>query len=227
MPDVIAWDIETCPQDADGLTPLQEHRLNKLVMRDLAKQGHTPEMAPPETVAGLSQLHSSIHPHLGWICCITVRRMDKDGSIKAPKSYSAMHPSQEKTMLAEFWEDLGALPRGPKPIWLTFNGKGFDVPFLSARTLHHGLAPTRFDLLDTYPWRQRPHCDLAKLFDRMAFSFDGLCEFLGVPSPKGRMGGKDVAKAVREGRIHDVVTYCEEDVRALLQCYQRAACAIN
>src|SRR5690606_4007246 len=129
-------------------------------------------------------------------------------------------PGEERALLEAFWNDVARF--GDRKItWITFNGKRFDVEFLLTRTLYHGLFPTRADLLDQYPYSFTPHCDLMTVWRRSAMRLEAVCELLGVESPKQGMDGSRVCHAVADGRVDDVRRYCEADVMATLNCFER------
>lgn len=208
----IAWDIETCPFDVRSFTPAQQKRYTSL----LEKAG-TPDATPEDDI---SVKVRSLNPTLGWICCISVLAADDPEQPRAPKSYLAATPDEEEEMLVNFWTDLARL--GNRPIqWITFNGKNFDSEFLLARTLRYGLEPSRKDLLDCYPYSFSPHCDLMKLWPRTPMCLEELCELLEVPSSKDEMNGSKVWTFVQAGDMEKVRQYCEEDVRATLECFSR------
>lgn len=50
--------------------------------------------------------------------------------------YLARDYSEERAVLAAFLAEAG-----PVPTWVTFNGRTFDLPFLSLRAAYHRLAP--------------------------------------------------------------------------------------
>lgn len=134
-----------------------------------------------------------------------------------PFSWSASAPEEEEAMLESFWSDLEGLQGRPR--WATYNGKEFDVPFLTARSSFHGLSPTREDMIDTYPFNHEPHVDLSKVWLSVSSSLEEMCDHLGVESPKeDGMDGGAVATAVSEGRMDEVEAYCERDVVATFRC---------
>jgi hypothetical protein len=63
--------------------------------------------------------------------------------------------------------------------WVTFNGKRFDAPLLTAGTAAAGLTPTRTDLIKTYPFRHSSHADLMTLWQEPNYSLEGLSNFSG------------------------------------------------
>ncbi|MEL7169318.1 MAG: exonuclease, partial [Bacteroidota bacterium] len=151
---IIAWDIETAPLPLTSYSERQERRHEKELGKLMRNRGIGTSREE------LSSMARSLHPMLGYIACISVVRLDKRTMEPAePKSYFGHLPGQEQLLLARFWEDIGTLPdRGL--LWVTFNGKKFDADWLRVRSAYHGLKPTRKDILDTYPWKHRPHCDL-------------------------------------------------------------------
>lgn len=206
---IIAWDIETCPQSIASLSPSHRERYEKELKRQMEKDE---DMSEEEA----SRLVRSVHPFLGWICCISVVRYDAEQrELGVPKSYTAASPTEEWDLLDDFWADVNKMPNGST--WVTFNGKRFDVPFVRARTLANKLQPRRLDLMKTHRYRHRPHADLACIFEYVSLS--DVCELLDIDSPKGDMDGGGVYEAVQDGRIDDVAKYCEGDVIATLQCY--------
>lgn len=208
MRTVVAWDIETCPQPLDSLSEMQRKRYERELKYKLNQK---PDMDEGEA----SRLVRSVHPFLGWICCISAVSGTLEGGPNKPVSWMAEDPDEEGALLERFWEAVASFP--PDTVWTTFNGKRFDVPFVEARSVRHGLMPSRRDLLDTYPYKHRPHADLARLWP-VHYALGGLCSLLGVPSPKGAIDGSQVARCVDEGRIDAVARYCEEDVVATFAC---------
>jgi hypothetical protein len=138
-----------------------------------------------------------------------------EGTRGSPRSWIASTYEDEKTVLESFWDAVDRMPS--HALWVTFNGKQFDVPFLTARTAHHGLMPTRTDILNTVPYRHKPHADLSTLW-RPHYGLDDMCVHLGIESPKSDMDGSRVAQAVADGRLDAVARYCEQDVIATLEC---------
>jgi hypothetical protein len=140
-----------------------------------------------------------------------------DDGPNTPRSWTAATPDAESILLSRFWQAIGRFPQNVR--WVTFNGKRFDVPFLTARSTRNRIAPLRKDILDTYPYNHRPHSDLSLLWPQY-YSLEDLCEHVGMNSPKSEMDGSRVATAVEEGRIEDVARYGKRDVVATFRCLQ-------
>jgi hypothetical protein len=208
--EIVAWDVETCPLPDHLLTDVHRERLEKEIAIIKERQ-------PDLDEAAARRLAMSTHPFLGWICCISaVAGTLKDGC-REPVSFHAPSIDEEKALLERFWEAIGRFPG--KSTWVTFNGKKFDVPFLLTRSAHYGVSPSRFDLADTYPYNHRPHADLCGAWP-CYYTLHDLCGLLGVSSSKNGLDGSMVAGAVDDGRIDEVVDYCEADVVATWTCYR-------
>lgn len=113
---------------------------------------------------------------------------------------------------------------------VTFNGRGFDVPFIYLRSAILNVPISRKDWLG-YRFQTDPHCDLAEQFtfysvsgrDGAArrFNLDFYCKAFGIESPKSHgVSGMDVNRLLAEGKQRDIAEYCLRDVRATVLLYQ-------
>jgi hypothetical protein len=131
---------------------------------------------------------------------------------------SWVRPMSEAELLRSFWHLADAAD-----LIVTFNGRGFDVPFLVTRSLILGI-PARVDLLSS-PFSLRPHLDLYRLLGHGhgglgSTSLDVTCWALGIESPKGAMDGSMVAPTYARGDIEAIATYNAADVRATASVYR-------
>lgn len=129
-----------------------------------------------------------------------------------------MRPMTEADLLRAFWVLAGAASNV-----VTYNGRGFDVPFLINRSLIHKI-PARVDLLSNR-YSLRPHLDLLQILKHGAYgsgptTLDVVCWSLGIESPKGEMDGSMVAPAYGRGEIEEIARYNLADVRATTEVYQ-------
>ena len=123
----------------------------------------------------------------------------------------------EADLLRAFW----ALAAKAECV-VSYNGRGFDVPFLVARSLVHEI-PARVDLVSN-KWSLRPHLDLFELVTqrgRGPSKLDVVCWALGIESPKGAMDGSMVAPAYARGEIVKIAEYNAHDVRATSEVYRK------
>jgi DNA polymerase elongation subunit (family B) len=131
----------------------------------------------------------------------------------------------EAELLTAFWD----VARHYDSI-VTFNGRGFDVPFLYLRSAVLNVSISRRDWLG-YRYQTDPHCDLAEQLtfygvsgrDGAArrFNLDFYCKAFGIKSPKSHgVTGMDVNALMQQGRHRDIAEYCLRDVRATVLLYQ-------
>lgn len=206
----LVYDIETCPQPVEALTDRQARRLEM-------EGGRIAERDADLSIEQAARKAASLHPQLGWICCISFAVVGSDGAVEEVHSCTAAAPNEERAALEAFWCEILTLAPAKT---VTFNGKYFDAPFLKLRSIRHQIPlPKNADVvLSTHRWQNRPHLDLAHILHPVRLGLDDLCELLDVPSPKGSMTGAGVALAVEAGRIADVARYCEADVVATAHC---------
>jgi hypothetical protein len=105
-----------------------------------------------------------------------------------------------------------------RPILVTFNGRGFDLPVLVLRSLRHGVAmPWYFDE-ERYRDRrdEAGHLDLHDALAlhgaaRRSVSLDLASRLLGLPGKAG-VDGSQVEPLYRAGRWEEIRRYCLGDV---------------
>ena len=113
---------------------------------------------------------------------------------------------------------------------VTFNGRGFDVPFLYLRSALLNVPISKKNWLG-YRYATEPHCDLAEQFTfygvsgregaARRFNLDFYCKAFGIESPKSHgVTGLDVNTLLAAGKQREIAEYCLRDVRATVQLYQ-------
>jgi DNA polymerase elongation subunit (family B) len=131
----------------------------------------------------------------------------------------------EAEVLTGFWEAAKKYDQ-----MVTFNGRGFDVPFIYLRSALLDIPISRKDLLG-YRFATSPHCDLADQLtfysvggrDGAArrFNLDFYCKVFGIDSPKAEgVTGMDVNDLMADERYHEIAKYCVRDVVATTRLFQ-------
>jgi len=125
----------------------------------------------------------------------------------------------EEEILRQFWNDVTRYDQ-----FVTFNGRGFDCPFLLLRSAILRIKPSR----NLMPYRYDPsiHCDL---LDQLTFygatrkfSLDFYCKSFGIESPKSHgITGLDLGRLFGEKRFRDIADYCLGDVTATAELFRR------
>lgn len=126
--------------------------------------------------------------------------------------------TDEKGILTVFWDDIKRYNQ-----FITFNGRGFDSPFLILRSAMLGVKPSR----NLLPYRYDPkiHCDL---LDQLTFygafrrySLDFYCKAFDIKSPKSDgVSGLDMKNLFEEKRYKKIAEYCIGDVIATAELYR-------
>ena len=131
----------------------------------------------------------------------------------------------EAELLAAFWD----VAKHYDSV-VTFNGRGFDVPFLYLRSALLNVPITRKEWLG-YRFATEPHCDLAEQLSfygvsgregaARRFNLDFYCKAFGIDSPKSHgVTGMDVSELLATARHREVAEYCLRDVRATADLYR-------
>ena len=209
----LVFDIETVGVPWETLDPS--------VQSDLLKPAATEE----ERREVMNSL--SLFPVTARIVCIALYSPEQDhGAVyfQAPQGElqpvreekTVFVPCTEQDILIHFWE---AAARAKQ--FVTFNGRGFDCPFILARSAANRVRPTA----DLMPNRYSSlHIDLMDQFTffgafRRRFSLDMWCDALGIEQPKREVRGSDVAALYAAGEYMRIARYCLGDAVAAAQLF--------
>ncbi len=136
-----------------------------------------------------------------------------------------MPVADETELLTAFWDVAKHYDHV-----VTFNGRGFDVPFIYLRSALLNVPITKKNWLG-YRYATDPHCDLAEQLtfysvsgrDGAArrFNLDFYCKAFGLESPKSAgVTGMDVSTLMAEKKFREIAEYCLRDVRATVELYK-------
>jgi DNA polymerase elongation subunit (family B) len=226
----LVFDIETSALPLENFDEVQQEYL----LRELEK-------IPDETVRAARReeilRQFNLWPFTAQIVCIamlnaeslrgqvlfTAEDFEEDAAEGGPVEF--MPCADEIELLTAFWD----VAKHYDEI-VTFNGRGFDVPFLYLRSAVLNVPITKKNWLG-YRYATEPHCDLAEQFtfysvsgrDGAArkFNLDFYCKVFGIESPKAHgVTGMDVNTLMAEGKFRDIAEYCLRDVRATVELYR-------
>lgn len=218
--DLVFYDIETA-RAVDVLeegTPIYDawkykaryqNELNKKTGETFTVEEYYYEKAP-------------LYAPFGKVVTIVVGRI-KDNKIYL-KSYASY---DEKELLEEFNRDLQAVYNSnPNTRFVSFNGVGFDTPYLEKRSIINSIKPASL-ISEGHlePWKVT-QLDLSKIWKSNAFYPDSLVAVatsLGLPSPKDALDGSEVSTAFYSNRLPEIVTYCLKDVETTARIYRKLA----
>ena len=135
-----------------------------------------------------------------------------------PGEYLAVKSTgEEKSVLSKLVSRLGGYD-----VIVTWNGRSFDLPFLTTRLLSHGLDPR--------PLLGRRHVDLGEVVKgrlRLTFSYmEHVCDFLGIEKRRVPMG-MDVPHLYLKAQEGDaraskiIREHCLDDLEATRKVFAR------
>lgn len=229
----LVFDIETVGQPLDGF--------------DVARQEYLLRNTPTDEDRARKIAEMALTPFTGRIVCIGMQFMKRqaDGWTATQVAYSVDDAADtdagskeiqlpsgaicmvgtELGMLDFFWK---ALAKYPGITLVSFNGRGFDAPFIMLRSALLGIRPGR-NLMDGTRYNYRNHIDLIDqltFFERSTsgatrrFNFDFYAKSFGITSPKSDgVDGSKVGELFADGRIEDIAEYCLRDVKATWELF--------
>jgi DNA polymerase III epsilon subunit-like protein len=131
----------------------------------------------------------------------------------------------EKDILEIFWQDINHYGQ-----FITFNGRGFDCPFIMLRSAILQVQPTRN--LMPYRYDASAHCDLLEQFTFYGalrkFNLDFYCKSFGITSPKSHgVTGLDIKKLYDDKQFREIAEYNLRDLQATAEIFKRWEIFLN
>jgi DNA polymerase elongation subunit (family B) len=226
----LVFDIETTALPLEQFDEVQREYL----FREAEKQ---PDEAAKEARRTEIQQMMSLWPFTGQVVCaamlnteslkgqvlFTADDFEEDAVEGGPVEFVPC--ADELELLTAFWDVVRHYDHV-----VTFNGRGFDVPFLYLRSAQLNVPISRKDWLG-YRFATEPHCDLAEQLTfygvsgregaARKFNLDFYCKAFGIESPKSHgVTGMDVGRLLQEGRFREIAEYCLRDVQATVLLYR-------
>jgi len=224
----LIFDIETIGENFDELDSATQEVLTKWIKKDSESE--------EEYIKALEELKSGLgfSPLTGQIVAIGVLDYDKNQGVvyfQAPgenlKEFQeeniTFKPCTEKEMLENFWKGSEKYNE-----FITFNGRGFDAPFLAVRSAVHKIKASKDLMSNRYLSSQRFGAAHIDLFDQLTFygavrRKGGLhlwCRAFGITSPKAQgVTGDDVAQLFKEKKYKEIARYNVGDLNATKELY--------
>ena len=225
----LVFDIETSALPVENFDDVQQEYLFREAAKlpdEAARAAKRAELAQfmslwPFTSQAVCVAMLNAETQRGQVLFIAEDFEDADGD--GPVEYVPC--ADETELLTAFWD----VAKHYDEI-VTFNGRGFDVPFLYLRSAQLNVPITKKNWLG-YRYAVEPHCDLAEQLtfygvsgrDGAArkFNLDFYCKAFGIESPKSHgVTGMDVKDLMAAGKFREIAEYCLRDVKATVQLYQ-------
>lgn len=224
----LIFDIETIGDNFDDLDISTQETLTRWIKKDSENE--------EEYAKALDELKGGLgfSPLTGQIVAIGVLDYEKNQGVvyfQAPnenlKDFQeeniTFKPCSEKEMLENFWKGAEKYNE-----FITFNGRGFDAPFLAVRSAVHKIKATKDLMSNRYLNSQKFGATHIDLFDQLTFygavrRKGGLhlwCRAFGIVSPKAQgVTGDDVANLFKEKKYKEIARYNVGDLTATKELY--------
>lgn len=227
----LIFDIETVGEDFEEVDETTQEVLTRWIKRD-TESGENYQAALTDLKEGLG-----FSPLTGQI--VTIGMFDRErkrGAVYFQASPTGQEKDfeidgfkfevmSERDMLQKFWEAVEKFDT-----FVTFNGRGFDVPFLMIRSAIHGIRPTKNLLANRYLNYHPANARHIDLLDQLSFygalrrkgSLHLWCRAFGIESPKSQgVSGDDVKGLFDAGKSDIIAKYNAGDLRATAELYEK------
>lgn len=225
----LIFDIETVGENFDDLDETTQHSLTRWVDR-AAKNEEERKVMINDIKNGLG-----FSPLTGEIVALGVYDSDKmQGAVyyQAPGEKNdkeieerdcKLKAMSEQEMLIKFWELAQKYEE-----FVSFNGRGFDVPFMLVRSAIHKIKPSKDLMSNRYLGSQRYGAKHIDLLDQLSFyvasqrkgNLHLFCRAFGIQSPKEEASGDQVGDMFVKKKYLDIARYNIGDLVSTTELYK-------
>ena len=233
----LVFDIETIGENFDALDKVTQDSLTRWLEREAYdKEEYTRLLQDIKDGLGFSPLTGEvvavgvleIESEKGGVYYQTpgmkAERVEEEGMV-----FEAMR--EEADILKKFWEIAKSYQ-----VFVTFNGRSFDVPFLMVRSAIRGIRPTKNMMAGRYLYQQHADAIHIDLLDQLSFqgavrrkgSLHLWARAFGIKSPKSEgITGDDVGMLFKKKKYLEIAKYNVGDLRATKELYEKWETYIN
>jgi 3'-5' exonuclease len=212
----VVIDIETLGYPIESFDEMQQKYLLKFAETDAEREEAIQKLSLYPTTSQILAV-GLFNPESGHGKIL----FQADESMEYQSEDGAIHfrTGSEKEILEWFWMDIAHYNQ-----FITFNGRGFDCPFLMLRSAILQVQPTHN--LMPYRYDASVHCDLLEQFTFYGafrkFNLDFYCKSFGIESPKTRgITGLDMKQLYEEKRFREIAEYNLGDLKATAELFRR------
>ncbi len=225
----LVFDIETIGNDFDSLDEISKTHLLKYA-EDKEAQEEVKEGTAFYPLTGEVVVIGMLNPdtNQGKILARNEKVSNLPGELEAGIS---VEQGSEKEILEIFWETARQYDN-----FISFYGRGFDVPFMMIRSAILGIKPSKNLLANRYLNLQPSNAKHIDLYDQLSFYGAARKNFplhmwskvFGIESPKeGGVTGDNVTALYKEGKVLDIAKYNLRDLRSTAELYRKWAEYLN
>lgn len=225
----IVFDIETAGEDFDKIDEAtQEFLEKKIKAKTFSEEQQKEELERLKNELVFSPLTAEIVA-VGVLDAETKKgavyfQNSKEGAEEFEEDDIKYKPLTEKEILENFWRVAEKANE-----FVSFNGRGFDVPFLMIRSAIHKIRPSKNLLANRYLNLQPANAKHIDLLDQLNFygavwgknNLHMACRAFGIKSPKEEgVNGDDVTGLFREGKYLDIARYNARDLHSTRELFE-------
>ncbi|MEW5805672.1 MAG: ribonuclease H-like domain-containing protein [Patescibacteria group bacterium] len=221
----LVFDIETAGEKFEDLDETSKELLDQRFKK----------RAQTEEELELFRTQLSFYPETSKIVAIGMLNPDtekgtalylaeKAGEAIQEKGIEYQPITSEKELLEKFWQIALSYEE-----FITFNGRGFDLPVLMVRSAVNGIRPAKNLMHNRYLSYQPTSVVHIDLFDQLSFygaRYNALglhfwARAFGINSPKEELSGEKVTEYFYRGKRLEIAKYCMNDVFATAELYKK------
>lgn len=220
----LVFDIETIGNDFNGLDEMSKEYMLKYAEDD-EERDNIKESLGFYPLTGEAVVIGILNPETQGGCVFVQNDKNKTKLPAEIDKGIKVEEGSEKEILEKFWETIKSYN-----CFISFNGRGFDVPFLMTRSAILGIKPTKNLMSNRYLSLQQQSAKHIDLFDQMTFYGAVRKKFnlhmwtraFGIKSPKEEgITGYDVTDLFKKGDILKIAEYNLRDLRSTAELYEK------
>jgi len=195
MPSVLVFDIETRALQLTG--PLEKALVHKV--RNVLPDNRAKKMLD----------YRYLHPAYAEVAAISVLRAASENAARE-ECVEAVIVGDEEDILRTFINYIDDF----NGLFVTFNGFGFDIPFIIARCAVYGIQIRNSRFLMLAKFRSAPHYDVMALLGNWGtfpVSLQEASLMFDVVNSKDYLEGEDILKFLQRATSEELSEYCKGD----------------
>jgi len=160
----------------------------------------------------ITKENRAFNPVYSKVVCICVKKKNEE---------SIVFSGEEREILEKF---INYLSENKESVFVTYNGYGFDIPFLKVRTaLNKMKFPFEINS-NKFRMENSNHFDVMLFLSQGIFTntrLDVVARMNGVEIPSERIIGKEVERLYFEGNIERIKEHCKKDLDILEKLFDK------
>jgi predicted PolB exonuclease-like 3'-5' exonuclease len=159
----------------------------------------------------------TMHPVFSKVIAIGIKKPDSDPEV--------FHGENEKELLEKFWELMSELRPSSSSQIVTFNGYGYDVPFLLVRSAINNVNPTVSINMNKWNMERSNHFDCMLVLSAkgsfLNVAQEITCRMLGISVTGDTISGSEIEECYNKGDWKPIIERCKRDLIMTEELYKR------